>query len=228
MTEEDPMQLIPAKQSDAPTTSALGKVGAFVAIVAVLAFGVFAMGRAAANDQVAMLLTAAWFGGVLVAGYMLVRRRRDLWLPLGVGFALSSIAVTVLVGLPTLIDRTVDEQVVTAEEVGVTELASGQFAPIAHPGQGTATILTNPDGTSVLTFTGFETDPGPDLRVYLAEGDPATGAELGDFVDLGALKGNVGDQQYVIGADVDLSRFTSVVVWCRAFEVGFTSATLAG
>ena len=218
------MQLLPVKQEDAPTTSPLAKVGAFVAVLAVLTVGVFAMGRLADNDQVAMLLTAAWFGGVLLVGYLIVRRRRDLWLPLGVGFALSSIAVTVLVGLPTLIDRTVDEQVVTAEEVGVQEVATGQFAPIAHPGQGTATILANPDGTSVLTLTGFETDPGPDLRVYLAEGDPATGAELGEFVDLGALKGNVGDQQYVIGADVDLSRLTSVVIWCRAFEVGFTSA----
>ena len=222
------MQLLPTKQVDAPTTSLLGKVGAFVAILAVLTFGVFAMGRLANNDQVAMLLTALWFGAVLIGGYMLVRRRLDLWLPLGAGFGLASIAVTLLVGLPTILDRTVNEEVVTADVVGVEEVVSGQFAPIAHPGAGTATILTNPDGTSVLTFTNFETDPGPDLRVYLAAGDPASGAELGEYVDLGALKGNVGDQQYAIPADVDLSRFTAVVVWCRAFEVGFTSAALSG
>ena len=95
---------------------------------------------------------------------------------------------------------------------GVTETISQ-----AHGAAGRAVTLWVP---------GFETDPGPDLRVYLAEGDPATGAELGEFVDLGALKGNVGDQQYAIGADVDLTRFTSVVIWCRAFEVGFTSATV--
>ena len=49
----------------------------------------------------------------------------------------------------------------------------------------------------------------------------------GDFVDLGALKGNKGNQQYEIGADGGLDRFDTVVIWCRAFSVGFAAATLA-
>lgn len=47
--------------------------------------------------------------------------------------------------------------------------------------------------------------------------------EVGEFVDLGDLKGN---KQYEIPEGVDVSRFDTVVIWCRAFSVGFGAATL--
>ncbi|MBW3604379.1 MAG: DM13 domain-containing protein [Actinobacteria bacterium] len=49
---------------------------------------------------------------------------------------------------------------------------------------------------------------------------------MGEFIDLGALKGNVGDQQYEIPDDVDIETLSTAVVWCRAFSIGFTSAAL--
>jgi hypothetical protein len=75
----------------------------------------------------------------------------------------------------------------------------------------------------VLTLTDFETDPGPDLRVYLVTGDAG---KLGDTVDLGALKGNRGNQQYAVARSIDTERYRTVVVWCRAFSVAFGSARL--
>jgi hypothetical protein len=48
-----------------------------------------------------------------------------------------------------------------------------------------------------------------------------------DIVDLGKLKGNIGNQEYVIPADVDVSRFNTAVIWCRRFSVGFGEAPLA-
>jgi hypothetical protein len=220
------IRLIPDGDRAAPPTTPLAKVAAFIAILAALAVGVFAMGRLADDDRSALLLTGVWFGAALLAGYLAVRRRRDLLVPLGSAFAIGSLGVTVLVGLPTLIDRTVAEAVITTEATGVTERATGSFVPLAHPGTGTATVLIGADGAATLTLTGFSTDPGPDLRVYLTAADPAGGEPIGEFVDLGALKGNIGDQQYAIPVDTDLDRFRSVVVWCRAFDVGFTSATL--
>jgi hypothetical protein len=107
------------------------------------------------------------------------------------------------------------------------ELSRGAFSPLEHPGAGTAAVVRLADGGHVLTLTDFSTDNGPDLRVYLTAGDPIGGGDIGEFVDLGALKGNVGDQQYDIPADVDLGRYPNAVVWCRAFAVGFTSAPLA-
>jgi electron transfer DM13 len=46
------------------------------------------------------------------------------------------------------------------------------------------------------------------------------------YVDLGALKGNRGDQNYRVPAGTDIARFHSVVIWCRRFTVGFGVAPL--
>jgi hypothetical protein len=106
------------------------------------------------------------------------------------------------------------------------QLAAGQFQSIAHPGNGKAAVVELPGGELVLTLTRFATDNGPDLRLYLSTGNPAGGGELGDYVDLGKLKGNKGNQQYELPDDVALDRHRTVVVWCRAFSVAFTSAAL--
>jgi Electron transfer DM13 len=44
-------------------------------------------------------------------------------------------------------------------------------------------------------------------------------------IDLGGLKGNRGDQQYVIPANADTAGRT-VVIWCRACSAPFGSAIL--
>ena len=49
----------------------------------------------------------------------------------------------------------------------------------------------------------------------------------GEFVDLGDLKGNIGEQNYEIPPDVDLERFDTVVIWCVRFGVAFAAADLA-
>lgn len=107
-------------------------------------------------------------------------------------------------------------------------LASGSFTPLEHAGEGTASLIRTADGTNVLTLTGFSTDAGPDLDVRLVAGNPMNDAdvEAGSSVRLGKLKGTSGDQQYVLPANVDPSEFTDVYIWCRAFSVGFTRATL--
>jgi hypothetical protein len=51
--------------------------------------------------------------------------------------------------------------------------------------------------------------------------------EVSDFVDLGGLKGNKGDEQYTLPSDLDLRRYGTVVIWCRAFTVLFARAPLA-
>ncbi|MCB1018203.1 MAG: DM13 domain-containing protein, partial [Acidimicrobiales bacterium] len=73
------------------------------------------------------------------------------------------------------------------------------------------------------------TDNGPDLNVYLstAPADADEGAFDDDFVDLGDLQGNIGDQNYEVPADVDLDRYQTVVIWCVRFGVAFGAATLA-
>ena len=97
-------------------------------------------------------------------------------------------------------------------------------APEEHHTEGVASVV-RADGRRYLTLTSFETAAGPDLRVRLVPGDTANGAADG-AVDLGALKGNRGDQQYRIPDDVRLEGRT-VVIWCRTFSAPFGRARLA-
>ena len=78
----------------------------------------------------------------------------------------------------------------------------------------------------MLTLTNFEVDNGPDLRVYLVAGPARDESEVDDFEDLGALKGNKGNQQYELPPQLDLARYSTVVIWCRAFSVNFARAPL--
>jgi hypothetical protein len=119
-----------------------------------------------------------------------------------------------------------DEAAAPAEPVAV---ARGEFSSRGrYRVVGEATVYELEDGTRTLRFEGFESTNGPDLFVYLsaapsAEDDAALGA---DAIDLGALTGNVGAQNYAIAADVDLDRYGTVVVWCRRFASGFGAADL--
>jgi hypothetical protein len=217
-------------------TSMVNRLLAFVAVVVALVVGLFFFGRISDDGNVSMGLTAAWFGVVFLAAAALAARRRGLFWPLALGYAAVAIAAAVFVIAPTLFDKEVDELVVTGVPASTAperdaptrrnvQLAAGSFASIAHDGRGRAAVVELPGGERKLTLTDFETDSGPDLRLYVSTGDPAAG-ELGDYEDLGALKGNVGDQQYTLPRGLDLGRYSTVVVWCRAFSVAFTSAGL--
>ena len=121
------------------------------------------------------------------------------------------------------------DEVVTTTTAGdgPVTLASGEFVDRSHPTEGTALIIS--DGASTfLRLEGFRTDNGPDLHVYLSTAgatDPATDFDE-DFVDLGTLKGNVGDQNYEVPPGVDVGRYDSVVIWCVRFTVAFGAAGL--
>ncbi len=109
-----------------------------------------------------------------------------------------------------------------------TALAMGSFIDIdpIHGAEGSATIYQLPDGARVLRFEDFRSKNGPDLHVYLStEAPTSTFASLGaDEIHLGALKGNVGNQNYEVPDDVDLSQYRSVVIYCVPFRVVFSTA----
>ena len=93
-----------------------------------------------------------------------------------------------------------------------------------------ATVYQLPDGHRVLRFTEFETSNGPDVRVYLVAADDANDndtVQRAGFVEVGPIKGNQGDQNYDLPADLDLSRYRSVTIWCKRFGVNFATAPLS-
>jgi hypothetical protein len=112
----------------------------------------------------------------------------------------------------------------------IVTLAQGSFIPLGrYSGEGTAIVLNDGSEQRFVRFENFSTDNGPDLRVYLSASDANADSAAfdDDFVDLGVLKGNIGDQNYEIPPDVDLSIYDTVVVWCVRFSTPFTAADLA-
>jgi len=108
-------------------------------------------------------------------------------------------------------------------------LESGTFYGVLHPTEGTATIYRMGDGTRVLRFTNFKTSNGPDVHVYMVAAEDAKDSASvlrAGFIDLGTIKGNIGDQNYALGSDVDLSKYSAVSVWCKRFSVNFGTAPL--
>jgi len=108
-------------------------------------------------------------------------------------------------------------------------MESGTLYGVMHPTTGSATIYRLERGDRVLRFTNFRTSNGPDVHVYLVAADDArdnASVLRAGFIDLGTIKGNIGDQNYALGADVDLSKYRTVSVWCKRFSINFGVAPL--
>jgi hypothetical protein len=159
------------------------------------------------------------------------------------------VALTALVALTLiwfqpqklLYDQRVDERLPAAtsqptagsaatstSEAGTRELASGAFVSREHATHGTAHVLRLADGRVFVRFEDFTTSNGPALVVWLSKSraDGPNGAFDDAYIDLGSLKGNVGDQNYLVPAGVDATSYASVVVWCARFHVSFGAADL--
>jgi hypothetical protein len=129
------------------------------------------------------------------------------------------------------INQQVNESFPTAQASATetTPVLTGHFHAVAHETKGHASIFQLADGRRMLRLTEFETSNGPDVRVYLVASDDAADSETvknAGYIELGALKGNLGDQNYEIPASVDLTKYKSVTIWCRRFSVNFGTAPL--
>ena len=122
---------------------------------------------------------------------------------------------------------------VVEPESEVRAVKQGDFkdADSFHRGSGQAIIYTTPEGGHLLRLENLEVTNGPALHVVLSpHEDPTRSNEVlqEGYSDLGDLKGNRGNQNYTIPADVDLSVIKSVVIYCKPFAVVFSVATLQG
>ena len=128
------------------------------------------------------------------------------------------------------INHRVSEQFPTASAAS-SKLASGEFHSGAHETKGTATVFQRADGKKTLRLTNFATSNGPDVHVYLGAASDAKDNDTvknAGFVDLGSLKGNIGDQNYEVPANADLSKYRAATIWCVRFSVNFGTAPLMG
>jgi hypothetical protein len=152
---------------------------------------------------------------------------------IGVGLAAVLIAAWVLFRPELLfVNRTISEKLPTEAQSGTSgsqqKILAGQFKGYAHETEGTATIYEF-EGQRILRLTNFKTSNGPDVHVYLVAApdatDDATVTKAG-FVDLGSMKGNIGDQNYDVADSVDLGKYRAATIWCKRFNINFGTAPL--
>ena len=121
----------------------------------------------------------------------------------------------------TTMDKDGDSMTGKPSEI-VTKVA-GMFVGVGdgiHDAKGTATVIPADTG-NILRLEEFRSTNGPDLYVYLSTDKGAT-----EYVNLGRLKANMGNQNYDIPDGTDLSKYDTVLVWCQQFSVLFGSAEL--
>ena len=120
------------------------------------------------------------------------------------------------------VNESIDTKVAGQETDTSRNMLSGKFIGVndgIHNAEGVAKVLALDDGTSVLRLENFKATNGPDLYVYLA-----TDKSASDIVNLGRLKGNIGNQNYPMLAGTDLKKYNTALIWCKAFSVLFGSA----
>lgn len=129
----------------------------------------------------------------------------------------------------------INQRVNEAAPIAAANSAQPEFTGLLssklHETKGRATVYRAQDGTMSLRLTDFSTSNGPDVHVVLAEAsDPGLknnvpGQAL-QSIEVGMLKGNVGDQEYKLPANVDLARYDTVAIYCVRFRAVFGTARL--
>ena len=112
-----------------------------------------------------------------------------------------------------------------------TTVATGEFITInpIRRGSGTVSIYRLPDESYIVRLEDFRVLPGPDLVVILtSHPDPRSGEDVGNFLNLGPLKGTAGSQNYTIPAETTLGDYQSVAIYSQEFGMVFTTAPLGG
>ncbi len=176
------------------------------------------------------LWLAWWLGSPL-----LINRSVDEQFPMSssaevpAGFTRQEVEDT-MAGMAKIDDDAMAEPMTETME-SAQALLTGNFrdADSFHRGSGTATVYRLGNGAHVLRFEDFRVINGPDLRVMLSGApDPKGRGEFRshESVELAPLKGNIGNQNYEIPADLNPSDYRSVVIYCKPFQVLFSVAPL--
>ena len=182
-----------------------------------------------------------WFGAYLVIAWRYSRTHPGLGIAAGLAFLIPAVTTGAVFAYSHLHDHEVNDQLVVADipasQVATAppetkakvkamnvELASSDLKGIGHSATGHVQVIKLANGGLRLTLSKVDIENAPDLHLYMAA-DEVKG-DVGKYKYIARLKGNKGNQQYKLPADLDLKRYHVVVVWCRAFDVGVAQAPL--
>ncbi|MEB3151337.1 MAG: DM13 domain-containing protein [Sphaerospermopsis sp.] len=120
-------------------------------------------------------------------------------------------------------------------QTAITQIAaavgqSGNFRAGEHATRGRVSIVARNNGRYLQFDRNFRTSSGPDVYVILHRSakPPVYGLKGKDYVLIGRLRKFSGSQTYTLPANIKLSEYQSVAVWCRKFNAMFGYAPVGG
>ena len=131
-------------------------------------------------------------------------------------------------------DEPAEAEPAPTQEIDTEPIVLAQGTLISHEYEtsGEVKILQLADGSRILRLENLATSDGPRVEIWLTDAPVIEGLDGwfvfddGNYESLGAMKGNKGNQNYKIPADLDLSDFSSMSLWCVTFSVSFGAAEL--
>ncbi|MBI5929127.1 MAG: DM13 domain-containing protein [Chloroflexi bacterium] len=133
----------------------------------------------------------------------------------------------------------------TSDTPTTTKIKSGTFNSFdaVRGAEGNATIyeIATVDGTLVKRILRFENAfdrtfriiNGPDLYVYLSQSqNPLTIDQMNEgtlgAVEISIIKGNIGEQNYELPSDLDVTQYNSVVIYSKQYNLLYSVAPIVG
>jgi hypothetical protein len=107
-------------------------------------------------------------------------------------------------------------------------LSQGSFTSLGHHTEGTASIYKQGNGYT-LRLREFQHQQRPGRARLPDHGsrNRQRRHQRRKFLDLGVIKGNIGDQNYMLPADFNPADYRGVSIWCKRFGVNFAGASLS-
>ena len=144
----------------------------------------------------------------------------------------------IIFGKSTRLKKSEDELLdwIKKNQQDFEKIGGGQGAfvkiDIIHKAKGMVYLLPNTiddENNQSLLILAPETviTPGPDLYIYLSTNRNIKKEGLGEYLDLGLIKGTKGGHSYIIDQEIkNLHKYKSAVIWCKQFAVLFSYAIL--
>ena len=125
--------------------------------------------------------------------------------------------------LPTTVSESIQDMAskLGSDSQSIIYSKQGSFVGLEGNNAKGKAIIISAGKVAFLRFQDFEVTNGPDLHVYMtSDGNISTG------MDLGKLKGSIGDQNYALNG-VDIKNYDTVVIYCQPFHIYFAQAKLS-
>lgn len=141
----------------------------------------------------------------------------------------ATLMINTALGEPTVVP---DSEQALPSMSGPVIVARGAFTPIdeVRSASGNVIIYQQADNSKVVRFEEFVATNGPDLRVLLTAktneqltADPSL--SITD-VDLGPLRGNVGNQNYSLPPEIEIRSYTRLVIVSGTLNIVYSIAPL--